>query len=684
MTTGPEPLQLPRFLAGPILRRAEATQVCVWAATSVPARCSVHVCALGPDGPTPLGQGQGRQVQLGPALFVHLAVATPDADAFPRGQLLGYDLLVELDGDEPRDLAALGRLDGTDSLAYPGLPLPSFVLPEPGAPLHLLHGSCRELHGGGEDAFLAADDLVAARAQDPAARPAALVLTGDQIYGDEVAGALIGHLRQLATTLLGPSDETSVPGVGNLSQVPPYGRQALADHACFTSTKAENHLLSLGEYVAAYLIAWDEATWPATFPAFDDVGPEPPGTTARDRHQRRKLHKQYDTEVERLEAARRAIPAARRVLANVPTYTCFDDHDVTDDWNLTRLWRDRVHASPTGRRVIANAMAAFWAFQGWGNDPERFGGELADVIAQGADDAGRGSTYERTLWDFDRWAYTVPVTPPMIVLDTRTQRAFDSAEGAARLIGHAELDRVRQLAMDAGVQEARHAIFVSAVPVFGLEIQERRQKFLAGKLGPYEIDFEAWHSALGGLVDLMDMIIDGLDLRRCVILSGDVHYGLTVDATFEIDGRSVHVAQLVSSAFKHSGTLARAGLDVVGRLVRPEHDRLGWQDPPEIGRAPGLVHRVLDRPANTDEWTDGGPVFLPPRLAERVDPDVRPPYREHRRYVRPEEKPASVVIGESNIGLVTVHGDDVVHVVTGRVGAEDVPHTTRIDLAARG
>jgi hypothetical protein len=47
----------------------------------------------------------------------------------------------------------------------------------------------------------------------------------------------------------------------------------------------------------------------------------------------------------------------------------FDDHDVTDDWNLTARWRHRVHASPAGRRIVANALAAYWAFQGWGNDP---------------------------------------------------------------------------------------------------------------------------------------------------------------------------------------------------------------------------------------------------------------------------------------------------------------------------
>jgi hypothetical protein len=336
---------------------------------------------------------------------------------------------------------------------------------------------------------------------------------------------------------------------------------------------------------------------------------------------------------------------------------------------------------------VANALAAFWAFQGWGNDPDLFDEAFISAALRDDDIAGPGGPletgrrYDEALWSFSRWSYVAPTSPPTIVLDTRTQRAFDSAEGAAKLVGPGELDRVKQLCLDAGVAEQHAAIFVSAVPMFGLEIQERRQKFLAGKLGPYEIDFEAWHSALQGLVDMMRLLIVDLGLRRCVVLSGDVHYGMTVDANFEVDGQELHVAQLVSSSFKHSGNLARAGLDVIGRLVRAEHRRVGWEDVPDISRAPGLVGRLLDRPANTDEWTDGGPVFLPPTLAERVDADQEPAYRESRRYVRPEEGQGSVVVGESNIGLVTISGDGVRHVVTGRVAGSNNPHTTRIDWA---
>ena len=32
------------------------------------------------------------------------------------------------------------------------------------------------------------------------------------------------------------------------------------------------------------------------------------------------------------------VTEARRVLANIPTYMAFDDHEITDDWNLDKKW----------------------------------------------------------------------------------------------------------------------------------------------------------------------------------------------------------------------------------------------------------------------------------------------------------------------------------------------------------
>lgn len=62
----------------------------------------------------------------------------------------------------------------------------------------------------------------------------------------------------------------------------------------------------------------------------------------------------------------------QRVLANVPTYMIFDDHDLTDDLFLNPMWRHRVLGSPLGQSILTNGMLAYALFQDWGNDPRRY------------------------------------------------------------------------------------------------------------------------------------------------------------------------------------------------------------------------------------------------------------------------------------------------------------------------
>ena len=644
-------MDLPDLLAGPMVRRAEPQRVWIWAATSIDAEVRAEVSLVGPTGLGPLGAGIARSVRLGPRLWVHLAAVEPAAGIFPTDQLLAYDLeLVE--GGRPRRLADLGLVDGARSLAYGDLRLPSFFLPGEGTPrLRLLHGSCRLLHGLGADAFPAADETLAATARNTRQRPSALFLTGDQIYGDDVAGPLIGRLTALGSALLGAEDDVSVPGVPALSRIPVFGRQRLVEEqACFSSEKAANHLLSFGEFAAAYVMAWNAETWPERFaPGAEAV----PDSVATGRELGRLRHR-YDAEIACLEVARRALPATRRVLANLPVYTVFDDHDVTDDWNLTAEWHGNVERSPTGRRVVANALASFWAFQGWGNQPGQFDDDFVAAVS-----GGSVESFDRTLWAFDRWSYTVPTDPPAIVLDTRTQRTWDRERGAPRLVGPHELDRVRTLFDELPARDGGPVILVSAVPMFGLELQERRQKFLANKLGPYSIDFEAWHSDLRGLVEFMGVLIDDLGLRDCIVLSGDVHYGMTIEASFSIEDRCLRVAQLVSSSFKHSGTMAKSALHLLGRVVQADHERLGWDEPPAMDSS-GVTRRLISRPVNTDDWGDG-PVFLAPTVARRAGVTQAPRYRERRRYLAPRERSSSYIVGDANVGLVTIGGGRVEH-----------------------
>jgi hypothetical protein len=68
-----------------------------------------------------------------------------------------------------------------------------------------------------------------------------------------------------------------------------------------------------------------------------------------------------------------SVQACRRVMANCSTYMLFYNHDVTDDWN-DKIWENKTKSNKMSRRIIANTLAAYWCFQGWGND--RFSAEV--------------------------------------------------------------------------------------------------------------------------------------------------------------------------------------------------------------------------------------------------------------------------------------------------------------------
>lgn len=679
-------MTLETLLAGPILRRTDQARVSIWLATAAPASVGAEIFVVGAsEGGDQsrmrgVGSGTAETAQLGPRLFIHLINATPAEDAFPTDELLAYDVAVQEEGGVLKKLRDLGLVGGASSLAYGDLPLPTFFIRGQSPTLHVLHGSCRLLHGKGEDSLIAADEVVARYAREPLERPSCLFLTGDQIYADEVAGPLMAHVTALGTELMGVRDATSVPGVSDLAEIPIYGRQAIAsEKAKFTSDKAANHLMSFGEFAAMNLVAWSGANWPKRWPDVTEaVTGEDGGHLATIRTRRK-----YDGEIEDLERARAALPSVRRVMANVPTYMICDDHDVTDDWNLTARWQDQVKASATGRRIVANAIATFWAFQAWGNDPDSFDNSFKRTLTGflAGDESVDGDTFDSAMWTFDRWSYCAPTEPPTIVVDTRSQRTFDSPEGAARLVGGG-LDRIVELSRQCGYEPGQPLILVSAVPAFGLELQERRQKFLVDKLGPYEIDFEAWHSNLAGMVEFMHLLIERLGVRECVVLSGDVHYGLNSRATFSIGRKTLNICQLVSSSQKHSGELSKIALNLLGRLVSKNHERVGWDRPPERDNTNGLKGRVLAKSANTDDWSDDAPVFLAPNRVHQLGIKTPPDYRETRQYVPTAGPQSSMIVGENNIGLVSIRDDEVTHRLLSRSKQQTCEH--RASMRLRG
>jgi hypothetical protein len=100
-----------------------------------------------------------------------------------------------------------------------------------------------------------------------------------------------------------------------------------------------------------------------------------------------------------VEVFRALVMRVRRALANIPTYMICDDHEVTDDWNMTWNFCAGVYGSPLGRRVVQNGLVAYALCQVWGNTPEQFEGTAAAAPAGlqllQALDKGTAQTYEQ-------------------------------------------------------------------------------------------------------------------------------------------------------------------------------------------------------------------------------------------------------------------------------------------------
>src|SRR5690606_37335955 len=147
----------------------------------------------------------------------------------------------------------------------------------------------------------------------------------------------------------------------------------------FTSDNARNHLMSLAEMLGMYLLVWSPAGWQDDATQLqaeiaNELSDEQQQTYAR--HQQ--IIQQFVS----------GLGQARRVLAHLPSAMIFDDHDVTDDWNLTAEWEQTAYNHDFSRRIIGNALISYLLCQGWGNTPATFVSALLDTAEQALQQSG--------------------------------------------------------------------------------------------------------------------------------------------------------------------------------------------------------------------------------------------------------------------------------------------------------
>jgi len=450
--------------------------------------------------------------------------------------------------------------------------------------------------------------------------------------------------------------------------------------AQFTSEDGDSHVLSIGEFAALYLSVWSPAIWGAdvtgakfapdatkpnqnqTFrwdqplPAFVDGKPEegaivmPPvifperipghlyivpfedSKEASDFDRQKSLRGNFNV----LQQFYRGLPKVQRALANVPTYMILDDHDVTDDYFLNPVWRNRVLERKLGQAIVGNAMITYALFQDWGNDPVSYRtGPKAQLLSlvpklfpatvtKGPDQPAFQQI--ATLLGHDKPLVQTPdskfvsANPPLkwhfmvdgpkhrvIAFDNRTRRSYVTPAGPP---GNVSVDAlVDQLPLPPLPAGREILIVVAPLQVIGPPVLDEIVAPLSYRVFD-AIQATKKHSLLSpsstsGLREMTGTNPDAIEAwafdsetfehllkrlepyGRVVLLSGDVHYssGTLMSYWKGNAAQPARFAQFTSSGFKNVMptfiTFIDRALGLAQQLIRANlgTERLGWDQP---------------------------------------------------------------------------------------------------------
>lgn len=605
---------LPLVLCGPIVRKVHYDNVSVWLAFKeevTDIRLDVFD-AISPSTRV-LSGAVSKPLKLGNNLFITLVTATTTGVKLRSERIYGYDVSFTHAGTRKQFKSQGVLKGGIESISYFPFKFPTFCLPADKLEnLKIVHGSCRKPHGGRTDALRALDTMVQLNSANAPERPQLLILTGDQIYADDVSDILLYKISRAEKQLFGWQE--TLPKAYTASQLR-YGnrkdiiartgnkniwsgfraRKITPDD--LTTTDADSHLIFFSEFLLMYLFTHSDVLWSDGMPSCLEMYPEckQPKNSTEARAYIKKLNP-YKDHLARLNSFFRSLPYVRKAIANTPVLMILDDHEVTDDWFITREWSEvALLRGTTSRRYILNALLAYVLFQDWGNNPLKYssgdGARILDhlnltkrnnylsnvhlrsnphaadlesiVLPVLKDDRKNPREPSSFLVNKMRWDYRIDYNSlNLFVLNTRTERQYFEKE---KPLGNL----VRNVDSNGQFNPEKLAVVVSAAPVFGnIAMETKQDQVREGKtdlvtggaarfadlIGTFEKDQEAWAFSGRGFGKLLNFLSS---FKRVLILSGDVHYAFTADVklwkktgpdTYQL----TRIVQSTSSALKNS------------------------------------------------------------------------------------------------------------------------------------
>lgn len=536
------------MLAGPILRHTTSDELNLWCVLSKNSEFTVQV---EDDGQQQLSQVQNNHIfQVGKNAWIVLTRVTliqPSEVQSP----LSYDLTFKSPDCQSR------WLNEKQDILYSGATHFSFYTPN--KLTMVAHGSCRKPHYPGGDALVRIDESIASELQGGSRRPDLLLMTGDQVYCDDVAGPMLVAIHQVVEKLGLFSEEFADACISNSQQLwsHPYNlyrREHLLPcnednkalnkaffggkkKPIFTSANARNHLVSFAEMIAMYLLVWSPSLWAGIDLTMPNQVPQ-------------EFRPTYAKEYLQIEAFSAALSQVRRAMAHIPVYMIFDDHDVTDDWNLNRAWEVQAYQHPFSRRIVGNALFAYFLCQGFGNQPAVFE-KLCSLAHKSLNKHGISEQDQMidALFAHSHWHYRLFTSPLIYVMDTRTRR-WRSEKNAHRPSGLLDWEALCDFQQE--IMGHKQVIVVSAAPIFGVKLIEVIQKIFTLMGKALMVDAENWMAHKGTAKVLLNILCHSRTADAFIILSGDVHYSFAYDMSLRFRQHGPDILQFTASGIKNA------------------------------------------------------------------------------------------------------------------------------------
>jgi hypothetical protein len=300
-------------------------------------------------------------------------------------------------------------------------------------------------------------------------------------------------------------------------------------------------------------------------------------------------------------------PVIRWLLSTVSSAMVIDDHDMHDDWNISRAWCEDMEEKPWWRERVVSGLMSYWIYQFAGNLSPR---ELRSLpLWQRLEDAEDPGSVLREYMERDdqerdgkRWSYVRDLgTTRLIVMDARTGRCL--APGERQIMDDEECEWVAER-MSEG--EFDHLVLGTSDPyllartfhhleAWNEKVSDGAWGASAARVGERmrrALDFDHWGAFERSFLWLTRQIESVGSGRRgrppasIGVLSGDVHHAYLADVAFRRGaGVKSAVYQAVCSPYRNALDnrerraieIARSRLvaELTGRMARAA----GVEDP---------------------------------------------------------------------------------------------------------